>query len=101
PPPPPRPPLSPYTTLFRSPPSANLTKVPGGPFWTIRSLAPAGGRGRVTGGSFSTRLPRTNSTTQKASTLLSGFSVKGWLRLVEGDRKSTRLNSSHRTISYA
>src|SRR5437867_6807969 len=66
-PPPPRSPLFPYTTLFRS-------------LGLARDRGPGGGvflRGRG--------------------------AARAWLTLVpQGlDRKSTRLNSSHRTISYA
>src|SRR5207248_10593491 len=80
-PPPPLPPLFPYTTLFRStlacPPS--LPSVP----------------------------------TSRATRVTSDANDPSWFTIVltvlalrrnspsRGDRKSTRLNSSHRTISYA
>src|SRR5687768_17822725 len=32
---------------------------------------------------------------------LDGFDTADWVRLAKGDRKSTRLNSSHGYISYA
>src|SRR5437867_8698024 len=63
-PPPPRSPLFPYTTLFRS--------TSGCPLWPATTYASS------------------HSTSFDSVTL--GFFL---------DRKSTRLNSSHRTISYA
>src|SRR5688500_19535100 len=62
-PPPPRPPLFPYTTLFRS-------------------LEP-----------FERFLPDRNPLPERPR--------RRHLRLVQSDRKSTRLNSSHLVISYA
>src|SRR5437867_9520481 len=71
--PPPSSTLFPYTTLFRS-------LLFG---WEIIQ---ASGDGRVT---------------ELASAVHQNFLPFGQRRLVGQDRKSTRLNSSHRTISYA
>src|SRR3712207_8416634 len=72
---PPRSTLFPYTTLFRSPGMPLSTGVSG-------EVGPAGGLG--TGWDL---------------VEVVNFFVAG--RHVEGDRKSTRLNSSHANISYA
>src|SRR5690554_7062887 len=74
--PPPKPPLFPYTTLFRSGKDhARLTAH------RLRQ-SPAGGHALAGG-----RLPVTGHQRQPGIT--------------QGDRKSTRLNSSHVRISYA
>src|SRR5207245_3029501 len=79
---PPRSTLFPYTTLFRSD--------------RKRSVAPRGRRRRrqpvraVAGGARA-RMPRRRSVARPGALL----------RLASGDRKSTRLNSSHGSISYA
>src|SRR5437867_7599154 len=70
-PPPPRSTLFPYTTLFRSHIISRWTTARGEPFDRLRA------------GEFASK-----------DTSLSS-------RAVPTDRKSTRLNSSHRTISYA
>src|SRR3989442_5436834 len=72
---PPRSTLFPYTTLFRS------SSLPGG--------------GLVT-----------KSNTVFSWSLVIGYEYmfscrQGWFNLIRGDRKSTRLNSSHVRISYA
>src|SRR3712207_7462737 len=78
---PPRSTLFPYTTLFRSDPRAGrrADRAPHRALPLCRRDRPAG-RGRGEG----TRDPRPR---------------RGYLR--GGDRKSTRLNSSHANISYA
>src|SRR2546426_3249426 len=79
---PPRSTLFPYTTLFRSTPAA-------GPAWPsplpARGAPPRGAalHGRDTGGG------------QRPPSAGEGLAP------VQGDRKSTRLNSSHLVISYA
>src|SRR2546430_5491417 len=75
---PPRSTLFPYTTLFRSPGPVlhGLGTVPHGD--------PAGRPGRTAAGSLGR--PGRRGTQQ---------------RYAQGDRKSTRLNSSHSQISYA
>src|SRR5205807_7686172 len=74
-PPPPRSTLFPYTTLFRSMPGAAIDDSPirAGELRTASNWSPANSDNRYQG-------------IQRAS---------------EGDRKSTRLNSSHLVISYA
>src|SRR3712207_8481148 len=81
---PPRSTLFPYTTFFRSPPSApSSLREPGG-----RRRAGQGFRGR--------RLLRE----RRAQRLLRPH-AQGARLLERQDRKSTRLNSSHANISYA
>src|SRR5437773_6263760 len=81
-PPPPRPPLFPYTTLFRS--AVSKTDWPGAP--------------------AETGADRSQVWIQTACGKLSvGLADGGWQVQDDSgaDRKSTRLNSSHITISYA
>src|SRR3712207_7226827 len=79
---PPRSTLFPYTTLFRSLPAlAPLVSIAG--LRLVGRLALRGGRGHVLG------LPQPH--------LVLHHRVVG----DPGDRKSTRLNSSHANISYA
>src|SRR5699024_12315500 len=80
PPPPPPPPLFPYTTLFRSAPT--------------RGRSPPGGR------SQRTCSPVTPPLWRRTTTCSGGRSGEG-ASAASGDRKSTRLNSSHVSISYA
>src|SRR5207248_9157219 len=81
---PPSSPLFPYTTLFRSGGSDGLERrAPRGRRWCERGCrGRSGHRGRG---------PRA-----RPSGEIRRFRPRGL-----GDRKSTRLNSSHRTISYA
>src|SRR5437867_6947548 len=79
---PPRPPLFPYTTLFRSAEAAGRLARDGRR--RRRTTAP-GGTGLAALGARRASRPRT--------AVGIGTAVL--------DRKSTRLNSSHRTISYA
>src|SRR5947207_9577881 len=84
-PPPPTSTLFPYTTLFRS---------PGGGVG-LRARAPP--RSGAAGGETSLEYPpRYLRATGRFESARSRF-----LPLVESDRKSTRLNSSHTVISYA
>src|SRR2546430_5965804 len=76
---PPRSTLFPYTTLFRSAPTPTARPTAGG--GTTRS---ANSEGRVGAGGA--------AGAGRAAGLMGGF---------KGDRKSTRLNSSHSQISYA
>src|SRR5438094_5433698 len=76
---PPRPTLFPYTTLFRSPRSSARR---------VSLCPPSGHRWPWTS------WPRSTSGSQ-------GYPRLPEVLLGQEDRKSTRLNSSHRTISYA
>src|SRR5438034_2579281 len=83
--PPPRSPLFPYTTLFRSPigrEGSKLTKA------TIGRLKAAG-----------IKEIEVNPEDLVGHTVL--VDLDGVAHQVFGDRKSTRLNSSHTVISYA
>src|SRR5207245_11798990 len=84
--PPPRPPLFPYTTLFRS------FVSPRRRFCSSRRSCAA------LPGFVGTRRRSTRSASRRRSTNRSSASsrLRSWL-----DRKSTRLNSSHGSISYA
>src|SRR5207248_9276395 len=95
--PPPTSPLFPYTTLFRSDGSVSVDKLIG---------MPRGIVGSERGGVLTNQLKDNPycvvllDEVEKASPntlnlFLQAFD-EGWI-----DRKSTRLNSSHRTISYA
>src|SRR5207248_10185349 len=75
---PPRSTLFPYTTLFRSPKNAHYAAAKGGVIVLTKSLARAYAPMGITANS----IPPSGIETPI-------------------DRKSTRLNSSHRTISYA
>src|SRR2546426_7405022 len=79
---PPRSTLFPYTTLFRSWDTA-----------ADRVNRPAGGRPLAAG-----RITRGTADLYVVTGALVGVAAAG---LVSGDRKSTRLNSSHLVISYA
>src|SRR5690554_7769646 len=76
---PPRSTLFPYTTLFRSI-KAELAEHSAGLFERVEALC--------------TAYPNAVGMTQIQSDSVDGYAV-------EGDRKSTRLNSSHVRISYA
>src|SRR5437762_8061520 len=88
--PPPRPTLFPYTTLFRS-----LSRKQGG--GARRRLVPPGAR-RVACACRSERVRQVDHRQAVAALLRAGLGADPprW-----ADRKSTRLNSSHRCISYA
>src|SRR5207248_10157972 len=90
--------LFPYTTLFRSDGTVNVAAD-----WYV-DVTVANGK---TGKSSTKNMYRTDAVTAickpitvtKATLTLASGKVELTLRLT--DRKSTRLNSSHRTISYA
>src|SRR5207248_11231117 len=93
--------LFPYTTLFRSPCEHRRDSGPPVVRWRgVITIAIVGGVALVivlvTRGSFSQlfRLP-----IQSIWMVLVALAIQILLAFVE-DRKSTRLNSSHRTISY-
>src|SRR5947209_10512407 len=92
---PPRSPLFPYTTLFRSPSSRR--RVSNGESSAERAVVLTVALGVLLAPLNSTMiavaLPRV------ADSFHESTAVVGWL--VTGDRKSTRLNSSHANISYA
>src|SRR5207248_8046381 len=95
-PPPPLPPLFPYTTLFRSV-VTGVSDVKGG-IWNpngldIRQLeAHIAESGGVSGFPGTDAVSNTDLLERPCDVLIPA---------AVGDRKSTRLNSSHRTISYA
>src|SRR5207245_11002624 len=91
---PPIPPLFPYTTLFRSPASGSLGRV------RQDRGAEAREPGEVT--SDLRRLDAPGIVTHDAEAVVqrNGGAVHARESL-QGDRKSTRLNSSHGSISYA
>src|SRR2546428_2639206 len=89
---PPRSPLFPYTTLFRSGPPLNPDAEP------VRRTARA----------FAGLVHGANVTDNQAATVkVSPLACSVWMMeegvepIVQLDRKSTRLNSSHDQISYA
>src|SRR5207248_11478336 len=86
PPPPPTSTLFPYTTLFRSFIATKLVGSSANPF------TPSGAP------SFDRSLERLRT---RRVDLLQVHNLNGVAELIPPDRKSTRLNSSHRTISYA
>src|SRR5207248_11713881 len=94
-----RPPLFPYTTLFRSSfYGLRTTLVAYVLLALLRIRRPEalkeyspGELGRIVG---LDRMPEVKTLRRKLSQLAKGFHFRQ-------DRKSTRLNSSHRTISYA
>src|SRR5205807_10098505 len=92
---PPRPPLFPYTTLFRSSPTAanidpnlvnpwGMSRSSGSPWWISDN-----------GTSLATLYDATGAPKQLVVSIPLPNGQPG------GDRKSTRLNSSHLVISYA
>src|SRR3712207_7259417 len=82
---PPRSTLFPYTTLFRSPEDADLTRN-------------AGTRGEAIG----QRIIVTGRVLDERGAPVPNTLVEVWQANAAGrDRKSTRLNSSHANISYA
>src|SRR5207245_6764357 len=81
------PPFS-YTTLFRSDPRGGVPDL----------RLPGGGRLREPGGGTADRADGGAGT---ASGAPGPGANPGWAARREGDRKSTRLNSSHGSISYA
>src|SRR5207248_8506815 len=98
PPPPPTPPLFPYTTLFRSPqpmPNGVTRYDPGG---QLEEFGTLNAHDFSIGAAHSGILITSVFTSEVENAVRSGARV---ILLESGDRKSTRLNSSHRTISYA
>src|SRR3712207_7941807 len=91
---PPRSTLVPYTTLFRSPRRQRRRQEEGAVEQRRRGLAAAGPGGRLRRAGQGRRGHRgvLGQPRQPAG---------DGVQLREGDRKSTRLNSSHANISYA
>src|SRR5205814_8109573 len=94
--PPPRPPLFPYTTLFRSraelwPPAAATTAQTAPPTASVAATQSAGSRLAGAGCAAVSSIVPVRSNVVLISPLLPS----------QVDRKSTRLNSSHLGISYA
>src|SRR2546422_4598008 len=87
---PPRSTLFPYTTLFRS-----ILLSAASPWWLHAPISFDVGFGTAL------RLLRQFSRIERSHTTVFKFSVTALLKRIAGDRKSTRLNSSHGYISYA
>src|SRR5437879_9408472 len=84
---PPRPTLFPYTTLFRSPPGERVFYLQGRQDRTVVTLRSEKEQVRALAHYLEGLLPRVPD--------------EGEAPPADTDRKSTRLNSSHRCISYA
>src|SRR5204863_9622540 len=89
--------LFPYTPLFRSPlgpprPATGLPVGRGGR-WHPRVPVLLAARDRTAGADLARVRPRDHARTRR--------DVRAASELLRGDRKSTRLNSSHVEISYA
>src|SRR5690554_7701872 len=84
---PPRSTLFPYTTLFRSIETGGVSNV-------LKSL-----EGKVTG--VQMRSLSSSPTSSVMFNIRGSTSLAGIMQGKSGDRKSTRLNSSHVRISYA
>src|SRR3712207_9513158 len=87
---PPRSTLFPYTTLFRSSLSTGTTRIINAERLRIKECD------RLK--AMATELKKIGADIQE---LEDGLLIKGKYKLKGGDRKSTRLNSSHANISYA
>src|SRR5438034_7966733 len=85
---PPRSTLFPYTTLFRSRPGVGVRRLPGGGEGEYAARARGDGAAR-------------DGTRHGRDALLLPARAADREPRVAGDRKSTRLNSSHTVISYA
>src|SRR5207248_8793566 len=96
-PPPPRSTLFPDTTLFRSRPNIQPSDD------VFAQMEAVFAQGDVSGTPETTTGPMPVVSFDQASTpsLLKPIQAFKWIIEYGGDRKSTRLNSSHRTISYA
>src|SRR3712207_8808751 len=86
---PPRSTLFPYTTLFRSKPAFKLKGIYC-PYW-VHPFAVLADDGT----------PRPSSLLGRVDVFFQLDETGCDVRVTEGDRKSTRLNSSHANISYA
>src|SRR5262245_63107570 len=97
--PPLRPTLFPYTTLFRSSPGKRLDEILS-KFASPAITEPGLARPAHEAMESDTKDQRSRSEQAKAAAIVEVELSKIW-KLVLGDRKSTRLNSSHLGISYA
>src|SRR2546430_8644267 len=96
---PPRSPLFPYPTLFRSPVVLVSTAFAFQGNWTIVALRLGMTLSvAITVGVLASLLPPVASGAKQGTTPLAGV---GGEAVSSKDRKSTRLNSSHSQISYA
>src|SRR3712207_9313907 len=97
---PPRSTLFPYTTLFRSvAPNAHGRAADVGRPWNVLSgRLESDGIGRM---AMTAQVKAELASTTVTKTCCRKAEVSSMLRFAGGDRKSTRLNSSHANISYA
>src|SRR2546430_12596655 len=96
---PPRSTLFPYTTLSRSrPKEAGPPRAVGSHASTSRKVVDRASRSARTDHERVARIGSPQVGTDREARILLGGHVLG---AVDGDRKSTRLNSSHSQISYA
>src|SRR3712207_7640080 len=95
---PPRSTLFPYTTLFRSRDLDGAVRA--SPTWRAKEglLRSVPGVGPVSARTLLAELPELGSLTRRQAAALVGVAP---FSRDSGDRKSTRLNSSHANISYA
>src|SRR5256885_16441986 len=97
---PPRSTLFPYTTLFRSSQARQLSHSGGKARFGRARVCAARSDARSTRlRSFAVAPRRVEPAREPRSWLDAGHTVR--LSVIPGDRKSTRLNSSHLVISYA
>src|SRR2546422_10842076 len=97
---PPRSTLFPYTTLFRSPLRHSQTEPRDQPTHPVKVLGEGTRLATIVG---ALELAVNSMHHQAIKTLGRGLREVAWAPdgIIEGDRKSTRLNSSHGYISYA
>src|SRR4051812_49995416 len=96
---PPTPPLFPYTTLFRSGPTERLA-AHNRAGWLVVDIEVACGEAQRSL-RLQDRLPVSGEHRAGQGVWASGVDEVKNRRVVAVDRKSTRLNSSHMSISYA
>src|SRR5207244_13110584 len=99
-PPAPTPPLSPYTTLFRSARSARLRHFPSSRSCSAIFLSRGSG-GTPFGPRGFGASPSSSPRSRAARHVVRADQYSPSRRSSAPDRKSTRLNSSHQIISYA
>src|SRR5207249_11883246 len=99
--PPPRPPLFPYTTLFRSWDAKNLSTIQAASSDLKESPVAQVFRSGYQELQRLTKAKRGNPGSDEEATEFGGIENVQRAMLRAQDRKSTRLNSSHVSISYA